>query len=505
MDAPDDDALIRRVAEARDQSAFSELYSRHEHAAYSLAVYLTRDTARAEEALQDAMLAVWNDAARYKPGNPRGWLLSIVAQKSIRLKQRQARSEVPMDMATQSEKAAPRDGSLDGLAHREVLESLRALLDKLPERERQLVGLYYAGGLSQDQIAEALRTPQRTVSNRLREILDGLRARLAAQGLAAAAPVLAGNAGGDLLRDAVLTGSRAPQGLAESLLAKTVSATEQSVRAAAAKGGASFIWLAGAFMLAAAGAGGWWWFQGAAHSSATPTPSAPRATGSAEITESAPPPPAAINGPVDRVWTFEKGPAKDLQPLYGDWTWAEKPPGKKSGPGVMLAAAGVQTVIPLNVKIGSKPLLVRLHAPAVVSRQDGLTSMMDAIWTHAEDKDRTVPGARSWMAKLKTVDPRKPKIIETYFYRKYLVILLDGKACILVRELTEEPAGPLSVCLSVKNVAIEKIEVRELNAGELPDPVRDPEATVKAMTVQSSSENPAAPIQGYYPLHRPGE
>lgn len=502
MDAPDsstDDALIRRVADARDQSAFAELYRRHEHAAYSLAVYLTCDAARAEEALQDAMFAVWNEAARYRPGNPRGWLLSIVAQKSIRLKQRQARSEAPMDLATQGRGAAPRDEALEGLAQRELLASLRALLDKLPERERQLVGLYYAGGLTQDQIAKVLRMPQRTVSNRMREILDGLRARLTAQGLAAAAPVLTGSAGGDLLRDAVLTGSRAPRGLAESLMTKTLSATERSVRAAAAKGSASVLWLAGAVALAAAGAGGWWWLRDPASSPSRPTPT------SATKTEDAPSQPAASDGPVNRVWTFETGPAKDLKLLYGEWTWAEKAPGKKSGPGLMLAPPGIRTVIPLDVRIGSKPMLVRIHAPSVISQQPGLMSLMDAIWIEPHGEDPVVPAAKSWRAAVVSVDPRKPRIIDTYFYRGYLVNLMDGKSCLLVRQLKDELSAALSVCLIFKNVAIERIEVRELGVEELPILVRDPEATVKAMDILSSSEHAAAPIQSYYPLRRHSE
>ncbi|MCK6471754.1 MAG: RNA polymerase sigma factor [Planctomycetes bacterium] len=502
MDAPDDDELIRRVAEARDQGAFSELYSRHEHAAYSLAVYLTRDAARAEEALQDAMLAVWNDAARYRPGNSRGWLLSIVAQKSIRLKQRQARSEVHMDMATQSENTAARDGSLEGLAHREVLDSLRSLLDKLPERERQLVGLYYAGGLSQDQIAETLRMPQRTVSNRLREILDGLRARLAAQGLAAAAPVLAGSAGGDLLRDAVLTGSPAPKGLAESLAAKTFSATEQSVRAAAAKGGASFIWLAGAVVLAVAGAGGWWYVQPPKNSQSENAQAAPAMPAPPTKAEALPPVPAPIGEKVDLTWDFANSKPKDLTPLLAQWTWAERGPFQRKrakADGVMLVSAGMRVVVPTHVRIGDAPLRVRVKA---VSAVDAGKWMIDAVWADAGGAQAVIPPCDTWRPPTIEVDPRAARTMEIYFHQGYIVQLLDDNRFRQVRKLRNLPDTPLFLYVAFENVAITSIEVQTIETKDLPKPVRNPIEVVKGLGDVPSANFPEMPLSVYYPEHR---
>lgn len=499
MDVTTDDVLIRRVADARDQSAFAELYRRHENAAYSLAVYLTRDAARAEEALQDAMLAVWSDANRYQPGNPRGWLLSIVAQKSIRLRQRQARREVAMDMATQSESTATRDESLEGLAHLEVLDSLRALLDKLPERERQIVGLYYAGGLSQDQIAETLHMPQRTVSNRLREILDGLRARLTAQGLAAAAPVLAGSAGGDLLRDAVLTGSRAPQGLAESLVTKTLSATEQSVRAAAAKGSASFIWLAGAVVLAAAG--GWWWFQ-------NPGPSQPETAAAAPILPASPDaggPPirqAASAENVDLAWTFSGGAPKDLTPLLAQWSWAERGPFERKrarSDGVMLSPKGMRVVVPLDVRIGDAPLRVRVQAACAL---DSGKWMIDAVWAQAGGAQASIPPCDTWRPTSIEIDPRDARTMEIYFHQGYIVQLLDGNRYRQVRKLREIPQHPLYLYLAFENVAIDNIEVQTLEVTDLPGPVRNPMDVVKSLGEVPYSDFPEMPLNVYYPEHR---
>jgi RNA polymerase sigma-70 factor (ECF subfamily) len=334
MDVSSDDVLIQRIAAKRDEAAFTELYRRYETSAYQLALYLTGNQGRAEEALQDAMLAIWNGAARFQPGNARGWLMSIVAQKSIRLKRGIVRNEVSMDMATLKDKVETHSDALEGegLEHREMLASLREVLSQLPEQERQLVGLYYAGGLSQDQIASALRIPQQTISTRLRGVLDGLRTYLLAKGFASVVPLTGGALNADLLREAIYSGARPPHGLTELVVSKTLSAAHASVRVAAAttaKGGAAFLWMSGvSVMFVLAGVVTW------AMSQKNHTVSTPK-TPMNEVIAAAPVVPLVetVEAPALNVsWDFSKNSdaAKDLKTVVGTWEW-KKGIGKQSG------------------------------------------------------------------------------------------------------------------------------------------------------------------------------
>ena len=50
----------------------------------------------------------------------------------------------------------------------ELLGALRSMVARLSQGDRELVALYFAGGLSQEEIARELDMPQRTVSFRIR-------------------------------------------------------------------------------------------------------------------------------------------------------------------------------------------------------------------------------------------------------------------------------------------------------------------------------------------------
>lgn len=62
--------------------------------------------------------------------------------------------------------------------HIEVRETLRPLLDALPERERRIVHLRFVAGLSQSQIAEQVGVSQMQISRLLSKTLNELRAGL---------------------------------------------------------------------------------------------------------------------------------------------------------------------------------------------------------------------------------------------------------------------------------------------------------------------------------------
>ena len=56
-----------RASRARDEAALAELYDRFGRVAYGLALRILRDPALAEDAVQDAFLAVWRTAAAFDP------------------------------------------------------------------------------------------------------------------------------------------------------------------------------------------------------------------------------------------------------------------------------------------------------------------------------------------------------------------------------------------------------------------------------------------------------
>ncbi len=65
-----DEAVVALTARS-DDVALAELYDRYGRAAYGLALRVLRDEALAEDAVQEAFLAIWRGASRSSPSAPR--------------------------------------------------------------------------------------------------------------------------------------------------------------------------------------------------------------------------------------------------------------------------------------------------------------------------------------------------------------------------------------------------------------------------------------------------
>ena len=75
-DNAEDVALLARVA-AGDRKAFSAFVERHWGRMYRCALTTSGDGAAAEDAIQEAFLAVWRSAAGFRGGSARAWLFAI--------------------------------------------------------------------------------------------------------------------------------------------------------------------------------------------------------------------------------------------------------------------------------------------------------------------------------------------------------------------------------------------------------------------------------------------
>src|SRR5207244_6076797 len=79
-----DEALVALAARS-EQSALAELYDRYARPAYGLALRVLRDEALAEDAVQEAFLALWRTAARFVPerGKASTWILTLVHRRAV--------------------------------------------------------------------------------------------------------------------------------------------------------------------------------------------------------------------------------------------------------------------------------------------------------------------------------------------------------------------------------------------------------------------------------------
>jgi RNA polymerase sigma-70 factor (ECF subfamily) len=165
-----DGQLIVRIADG-DRPAFDELYRRYARAVLSLALRRLGDRGRAEDAAQDAFIAIWRSARTYDPARGKGapWLYAV------------ARNAITDGLRRSPEPVAElRDGPGAGPDPIEQAEAMwtawrvHRALEVLPEHERPVIELAYWKGLSQSEIAAHLEIPLGTVKTRTRSALARL-------------------------------------------------------------------------------------------------------------------------------------------------------------------------------------------------------------------------------------------------------------------------------------------------------------------------------------------
>jgi RNA polymerase sigma-70 factor (ECF subfamily) len=177
---PLQDVDLARLARDGDVHAYGELVERYREVAFRTAWLITRSTADAEDAAQEAFVKAFYALGRFRAGEAfRPWILRIVANEAKnrrrsagrreRLALRVAGERGPGDAAPSPETA---------VVEVERREDLLAALERLPERDRLVVAYRYLLELSEAETAEALGVRPGTVKSRLARALGRLRTEM---------------------------------------------------------------------------------------------------------------------------------------------------------------------------------------------------------------------------------------------------------------------------------------------------------------------------------------
>src|ERR1044072_3180344 len=169
-----DRTLIRHIA-AGDPDAFEELYRRHCDHAFMLARKLCASRELAEEVTQEAFIALWRSADRYRPhlGSVGVWLSSIVRNRAIDAWRRAAVR--PMEVPVLADGPGQLHTAIAADAPAPERAVVLSLLAELPAPQKEAVFLAYFGGMTHDEIAVWSEAPLGTVKGRIRMGLQKLR------------------------------------------------------------------------------------------------------------------------------------------------------------------------------------------------------------------------------------------------------------------------------------------------------------------------------------------
>ncbi|MGH3135334.1 MAG: RNA polymerase sigma factor [Gaiellaceae bacterium] len=167
---PSDGQLIERVADG-DRRAFDELHRRYARPVLGLALRRLGDRGRAEDASQEAFIAIWRSARTFDPnrGNGAPWLYAVARNAITDGLRRRPPPVAELEDGPGSDPDPSDEAEAAWTAWR-----VHRALEVLPEHERPVIELAYWSGLSQSEVAEKLGIPLGTVKTRTRSALARL-------------------------------------------------------------------------------------------------------------------------------------------------------------------------------------------------------------------------------------------------------------------------------------------------------------------------------------------
>ena len=142
---------------------------------------MLRDQALAEDAVQEAFLAVWRTASRFMPerGKASTWILTLVHRRAVdAVRREQRRRADSLELADEPAVEGAEEDAFLRLQRERVQSALR----HLPDAQREALELAYYGGFSQSELAERLGQPLGTIKSRMFGGLSRMRELLGEPG-----------------------------------------------------------------------------------------------------------------------------------------------------------------------------------------------------------------------------------------------------------------------------------------------------------------------------------
>jgi RNA polymerase sigma-70 factor, ECF subfamily len=168
------EAALTAVARG-DNAAFAAIYDQCAAAVLGTVLRVLRDPAQSEEVMQEVLLDVWRNAARFDPaaGSGTAWIMMLAHRRAVdRVRSEQRSAERELRAATAS---VAYDEVTDAVEARLEHERVRRCLASLTELQRESVTLAFYRGYSYSEVAQLLGVAVGTVKTRMRDGLIRLR------------------------------------------------------------------------------------------------------------------------------------------------------------------------------------------------------------------------------------------------------------------------------------------------------------------------------------------
>jgi len=174
MTSEDEIDLISKL-KSGDERAFNKIYEIFHARVYNFSLKLLPNAEEAAEILQRVFVALWEQRNQIDPAKPIGAYLFSIAKYMVyaEFKQLVYRKAALEDLAGKS--TVLRELTKDEVLYNELVHVLKTIIDRLPEKRKEIFTLSRFEGLSYKEIADRLDISENTVDTQIRRALDFVR------------------------------------------------------------------------------------------------------------------------------------------------------------------------------------------------------------------------------------------------------------------------------------------------------------------------------------------
>ena len=174
------DAVLAARLAAGDDFALAEAFDALARSVYGSALGVLGDKSAAQDVVQDVFIELWAHPHRYDPaaGTLRTYVAVLARHRAVDLVRSDLRRVARQERSYRLTPVSPAAGVDDELMAAETVSLVRAAVQRLPARQRQVVELAYFEGLTYREVAHAAGIPEGTAKSRLRLALAKLEEML---------------------------------------------------------------------------------------------------------------------------------------------------------------------------------------------------------------------------------------------------------------------------------------------------------------------------------------
>jgi RNA polymerase sigma-70 factor (ECF subfamily) len=168
-----DKALVKALQKG-DVKAFNELYYKYHKKIFAFSLKFLKNKADAEDLIQKIFVIIWEKKENLNPEKSFNNYLFIIARNEIYdLLKKKALTEYYNDQILSDTEQEEED-----IETKKLVEVMYSLIEKMPERRRQIFLMNRDMGLTYKQIAKKLGITENTVDTQIRNSLNYLRKEL---------------------------------------------------------------------------------------------------------------------------------------------------------------------------------------------------------------------------------------------------------------------------------------------------------------------------------------